>query len=93
MKILHINKRDSGGGSSTACERLHRSLLAQGVDSWVLCDVPSGTVPKVVGMRKGNGRGRLRDRLRARLRFEIQRLQRPPFFNEPSCHRAFSLNF
>ncbi|NBB79903.1 MAG: glycosyltransferase [Verrucomicrobia bacterium] len=93
MKILHINKRDSGGGAFTACERLHRALLAQGVDSWILCEVPSGNVPHTVGMRTGNGRGRVADRLWSRLRFEIKRLQRPPLFVEPDCHTTFSLNF
>ena len=93
MKVLHICKRDSGGGAPTACERLHRALLAQSVDSWILCDVPSGAVPNVVGMRQGNGRGRFLDRLLARFRFELSRFIRPPFFYEPFCHGyANSLN-
>jgi glycosyltransferase involved in cell wall biosynthesis len=93
VKILNVNKYDTGGGAATACERLHRSLLNQGVDSWFLCEVPTQSIPNTVGVRKGNGRGRFYDRLRARARFEIQRFQRPPFFVEPSCHSTCSLNF
>lgn len=93
MKILHINKRDSGGGAATACERLHRALLAKSVDSWILCDVPSGSVPNVLGLRKGNRRGGFLNRLQARTRFEFRKLIQPPFFVEPACHTAFSLNF
>lgn len=93
MKVLHINKRDSGGGAFTACERLHRGLLDLDIDSWILCEVPSGKVPRSLGLRKGNKRGRLYERIRGRLRFEIRRLQKPPFFVEPNCHTTISLNF
>jgi glycosyltransferase involved in cell wall biosynthesis len=93
MKVLHINKYDSGGGAATACERLHRALLAKDVDSSVLCEVPTRSIPNTIGVRRSGGRGRFIERLQARLRFEIRRGLRPPLFVEPNCHTTFSLNF
>jgi glycosyltransferase involved in cell wall biosynthesis len=93
LKVLHINWRDSGGGAFTACERLHGELLKQGVDSWILCDVPSGTIPNVIGLRKASSRGSLPQRIRARARFELNRITRAPFFTDPSCHNTLSLNY
>ena len=36
MKILHINTTDVEGGAARAAYRLHRALLAKGVDSQML---------------------------------------------------------
>ncbi len=33
MKVVHINKTDAGGGAAVAALRIHRALLASGVDS------------------------------------------------------------
>lgn len=36
MKVVHINKRDSGGGAAVAVRRIHSALRKAGVDSHIL---------------------------------------------------------
>lgn len=36
MKVVHINKSDAGGGASVAALRIHRSLIREGIDSYIL---------------------------------------------------------
>ncbi len=36
MKVLHINKQDTGGGAAIAALRIHRALRANGIDSSLL---------------------------------------------------------
>jgi len=42
LKVLHINTDDGGGGAGRAAHRLHKSLLAQGVDSQMLVYTRTG---------------------------------------------------
>lgn len=37
MKILHINTSDTNGGAAIAALRLHRAMLAEGLDSYFFC--------------------------------------------------------
>ena len=37
MKVLHINQSDVSGGAAIAAMRLHKVMLAQGIDSHFLC--------------------------------------------------------
>lgn len=76
MKVLHLSKLDDKGGAAIATKRLHEALLAKGIDSWILCDLPSGNTRNSIGLRsKPNWLG---DRLRARLRRQIAALQDDP---------------
>jgi glycosyltransferase involved in cell wall biosynthesis len=36
LKVVHINKTDSGGGAAVAANRLNQALSKHGVDSWLL---------------------------------------------------------
>jgi glycosyltransferase involved in cell wall biosynthesis len=40
MKVVHVNAFDGGGGAARAAMRLHRGLLAQGVDSSLITVKP-----------------------------------------------------
>lgn len=89
MRILHLNTTDSGGGAAIACNRLHASLLAKGIDSIIMCHRRSGCVPNVVELQKPNRVNNLYHRVVNRLAFQVTR---PPLFHEPDCHSSFSLN-
>lgn len=76
MRVLHLSTFDNQRGAAIAMKRLHEVLLTKGVDSWVLCDVPSGTTPNTIGLRdKPNW---LLDRFRARWSRRVKSLQTDP---------------
>ncbi len=68
MKVLHITGYITGG-AGIAVMRLHRALLARGVDSKVLClfALPQNLEPGVFVLNRGK---RLRERILARLRVD-----------------------
>jgi len=59
MKILHLSKRDSGGGAADGFVRIHKALLGQGVDSVAYVmrrrrhDVPSFSAPSLLSAFQG----------------------------------------
>jgi len=92
MKVLHLSTFDNQRGAAIAAKRLHEALLTKGVDSWVLCDLPSGTTPKTIGLRdKPNW---LKDQLRARWRRCIVALQDDPdsYYSSLNMRRNSLLN-
>lgn len=76
MRVLQLSTFDSQRGAAIATKRLHEALLAKGIDSWILCDLPSGDTPNSVGLRdKPNW---LMDRLHARWNGKLKSLQNDP---------------
>jgi len=62
MKTLHINSSDINGGAARAAYRLHRALLAQGIDSQMLVQTKASDDVTVIGpvskLDKGMGKVR-----------------------------------
>ncbi len=53
MKILHINKHDSGGGAAVAALRIHRALISHGIDSKFLVLNKQGNDPQTYAIGQG----------------------------------------
>ena len=52
MRVVHINTEDSIGGASIACQRLHRKLLSNGLDSHLLVlNQRDKTIPNIHDFR------------------------------------------
>ncbi|MDR0467098.1 MAG: glycosyltransferase [Deltaproteobacteria bacterium] len=47
MRILHCNTHESSGGAAIAANRLHRGLLATGMESLLAVMAPAGETPQV----------------------------------------------
>lgn len=76
LKILHLTTFDNCRGAAIAAKRLHEALLAKGVESWMLCDIPSGEVFQSVGLR--GKQAWLKDRIIARFYRRFVWLQNDP---------------
>jgi glycosyltransferase involved in cell wall biosynthesis len=65
MKVLHVNFIDNQGGAARAAYRLHKSLINQSVDSWMLVLHKKSNDDSVIG--KNNLWGKILHLLVARL--------------------------
>ncbi len=65
MKILHVNTSDINGGAARAAYRLHRALLAAGIDSRMLVQTKASDDPSIIGPESKIGKawGRVRPTL------------------------------
>lgn len=59
MKIVQVNTSNRGGGAARAAYQLHRSLRAEGVDSWYYCIQKTEDDPFVVAYRRDESPGRV----------------------------------
>jgi hypothetical protein len=53
MRVLHLSTSDIRGGAGRAAYRIHRALLSNGVDSWMLVKSKHGTDRRVRAARHG----------------------------------------
>mgnify|MGYP002621595096 CR=1 FL=1 len=53
MKVVHINKTDTGGGASVAAHRLHNALLKEGIDSYMLVEHKKSNGTNIVEAESG----------------------------------------
>lgn len=60
MKVVHINKGDTGGGASVAVSRIHSALLKAGVESTIVVEQKRTSAPGVVAT-SGNAWERAKD--------------------------------
>ncbi len=86
MKILHINKTDSGGGASVAAMRIHQALLSVGADSHLLVERKFGNNPNVQAV----GQGRAYN-VEAFCRFVYERLRIFPYETDSLIRYNFSI--
>ena len=49
MKILHLNYYQTQGGAAIAMQRIHNSLMSQGIDTNILVSSKDSNNPRVIG--------------------------------------------
>ena len=86
MKVVHINKTDTGGGAAVAAHRIHEALLGQGVDSKMVVESRRRKDASVVAVSGG-----LLGRAVGFYHFVGERLAILPNERQPSMRYNFSI--
>ena len=87
MKILHATTYENMGGAAVAANRLHRGLLAAGMESRLATALPSNETPQVVTLG-----GKATRRLLRPLVANAERMVAELFYSRPAhpAHTSFS---
>lgn len=85
MKILHINKNDSGGGAAVAALRIHRALRASGTESNLLVLTKQSNDPQTFALGDG-----VLHTLKCHYHFIVERLNFLKDEKDVSLRYAFS---